>query len=226
MQHQAPPEQGDWTLSHPSLVGLDEFARSQLRAKCGSIVLQPGETVFSAGDHCRQYFFVQSGIVHVHMSGPNGEIITLYRVARGETCILTTAALLGNEVYVASATTQTRVEAKVMDSAKFADLVGQSAAFRNSVFVDHGRRIGSLLRVIGAVTFESIDRRLADKLIELANGIGHVLITHEGLAREVGSAREVISRRLKSFERKGLVRLGRGRIDVEEHLVKVIANKQ
>ena len=214
------PKRGDWTLSYPGLADLDDSARSCLRATCRSIVLEAGETVFGAGDHCRQYFFVQFGTVQVHMNGPNGEVISLYRVGRGETCILTTAALLGNEVYVASATTQTRVEAKIMGSEEFADLIDQSAAFRNSVFVDHGRRIGSLLRVIGAVAFESIDRRLVDKLMDLANGMGHILITHEALAIEVGSVREVISRRLKALESKGLVRLGRGRIDIGEQLVK------
>jgi CRP/FNR family transcriptional regulator len=211
-------KRGDWTLSYPGLTDLDVSARSHLRASCKTIVLQAGKTVFSAGDHCRQYFFVQSGVVQVHVSGPNGEAFSLYRVGPGETCILTTAALLSNELYVASATTQTQVEAKVMGSDGFADLIAESAAFRNAVFIDHGRRIGSLLQVIGAVAFESIDRRLVDKLMQLANGMGHILITHEALATEVGSVREVISRRLKALESKGLVRLGRGRIDIGARL--------
>ena len=87
-------------------------------------------------------------------------------------------------------------------------------AFRDFVFAAYARRITDLFRVIDDVAFGRIDMRLADRLIALSGG-GHDLhVTHQQLATELGTAREVVSRQLTEFQRRDWIRQSRGQIDL------------
>ena len=96
----------------------------------------------------------------------------------------------------------------------FNDLLAGSAGFRRFVFGSQAERLGDLMRVIQHVAFESIDTRLAARLLALGGGEGHLVITHRQLAAEIGTAREVVSRHLKAFEKRGWIVLGRGTVEL------------
>ena len=102
----------------------------------------------------------------------------------------------------------------MIPKARFLSFLADAEPFREAVFADHGRRLADLMSVIGNLAFESIDYRLAQKLVDRANGLPELGFTHQVLAVELGTAREVVSRRLKQFERNGWVRLHKGRIEV------------
>ncbi|MBL4693401.1 MAG: winged helix-turn-helix domain-containing protein, partial [Magnetovibrio sp.] len=101
-------------------------------------------------------------------------------------------------------------------AATFHHLVDSSPVFRAFVFSSFGTRLSDLLMLVDEVAFHRIDVRLAKFLIDRQDDSGALKITHHNLATELGSAREVISRQLKDFEKRGWVKLSRGHIEVAQ----------
>jgi CRP/FNR family transcriptional regulator, anaerobic regulatory protein len=204
----------DWLDAFPPLKNLDGETAARLRGSALRITLPAGASVFTHGSPCRTYPFVVSGSIRVQMISEGGREIVLYRVGRGETCVLTTSCLLAGENYPAEAITESEVAAAILPAGWFQDLLARSAPFRAFIFQTYGRRITSLMLLIEEVAFRRVDVRLAEQLIDRCGGPGGALaITHQQLAAELGSVREVVSRQLKEFERRGWLALRRGRID-------------
>ncbi|TAN47514.1 MAG: Crp/Fnr family transcriptional regulator, partial [Rhodospirillales bacterium] len=126
--------------------------------------------------------------------------------------VVTTACLMSGTDYDAEGISESEIEAMALPLAAFRELLAQSAAFRDFVFKAYATRISNLLMLIEEVAFGRIDQRLAACLLDLAQKKGEVDATHQDLAVELGTAREVISRQLKEFERQGWVKLKRGQI--------------
>ena len=99
-------------------------------------------------------------------------------------------------------------------SATFDDLIARSAEFRKFVFTAFSVRVTNLFRIIEEVAFSRIDVRLAARLLELGGGSGQVALTHQQLAAELGTAREVISRQLHEFQRRQWITTARGTIGI------------
>lgn len=199
----------------PQLAGLPEADRALLVERARLVSLPAGATVFAPDTPAGNFLLVLHGTVLVRQLSAGGREIVLYRVAGGESCILTTACLLAEQPYGAEGIVESpSVEALALPKAAFDALMARSVQFRRFVFADYARRITDLLRVVEEVTFERIDKRLAQKLLALADPTGRVKATHHELAVEVGSAREVVSRHLKDFQRRGWLELARGRVQV------------
>ena len=145
-----------------------------------------------------------------------GREIVLYRVHAGESCVLTTACLLAYEEYSAEGFTETEVEAVAIPKSVFDDLIASSKEFRRFVFTAYSKRITDLFLVIEEVAFRRVDIRLAQKLLELAGDSATLHATHQQLATELGTAREVVSRLLQDFQRRGWVSLSRGSVELTE----------
>ncbi|MCK6569986.1 Crp/Fnr family transcriptional regulator [Myxococcota bacterium] len=193
---------------------LDATARAAL-AEHGRRVRAPADAwVFQSGQAAEAYLLVVRGSVRVQKQGETGREIVLYRVEPGESCVLTTAGLLSGAPYEAWAQAEGEVEAIALPRAVFHRLLGENATFRAFVFHDFSRRLADLLLLVEEVAFGRLDVRLAELLVRQAPAVGPLATTHQALAAELGTAREVVSRQLKEFERRGLVRLGRGQIDV------------
>ncbi len=178
------------------------------------VSLPVGSMVFRDGEACSNYLFVLSGRVRVQKITHDGHELTLYRLVAGQACELTTSCLMAGECYHAEAVAETPVEVLLVCKNLFDEAMGRSSHFRHYVFsqVEHG--MNTLLRLLEAVAFEALDKRLAQRLLDAVDDTGEVHATHHELAVDLGSAREVISRTLKALERKGLVRLGRGHISL------------
>lgn len=205
-----------WIDLFAGLSGLEPDTRHTLETAAQVVDLPAGQVVFRGGDECRSYLLVIDGCVRVGMTGETGREIVLYRVDPGQSCVLTTACLLAQEPYAAEGVTETPVRAVAVPATTFRDLLGRSATLRDFVFATYGGRIADLMLLVEEVAFGRIDIRLARFLVERADRDGAVVATHQALAQELGTAREVVSRQLKEFERCGLVRLGRGRIDITD----------
>lgn len=218
--------QPDWTASIPAIGGLDPAMRAQLRTLSRPISAAAGTRIFSAGSPCEAYLILLSGQLRVCKTGENGREIVLYRVEPGETCVVTTACLMAGTSYDAEGVAETDIRAQALPMAAFRGLLADSAAFREFVFRAYGTRISDLLLVIEEVAFGRIVQRLASHLVELSQGRTDIAITHQDLAVELGTAREVVSRQLKEFERQGFVRLARGQIHmIDMHALEALAKQ-
>ncbi len=154
--------------------------------------------------------------MRVQHGSETGREIVLYRVAAGESCVLTTACLMGYEDYPAEAIAETDIRAVAIPRATFDELIASSPEFRRFVFTAFSRRVTNLFRIIEEVAVARMDIRLAHKLLELAHGTGHVAITQQQLATELGTAREVVSRLLSELQRRGRVVPARGHIAIAD----------
>jgi CRP/FNR family transcriptional regulator len=209
-------EAQDWIERFPGLQELESSARDLLRSRAKVVTLPAATTIFAPGAPAESFLLVLDGIVKVHQTSPGGREIVLYRVSGGESCIMTTACLLSEEVYGAEGTTETSVTAVALPRASFNELLALSPTFRRFVFSDYSHRITDILHLVEDVAFERMDKRLAEKLLEREAAKGGLEMTHQDLAVELGSAREVISRQLKEFQRRGWIEMTRGHIAIAD----------
>jgi CRP/FNR family transcriptional regulator len=199
----------------PDLAALSARDREDLIRSLSVARLPAGKPVFAEGMACEAFLMVTDGAVRVSKTSESGREIVLYRVERGQTCVLTTACLMNGQPYGAEGVTETEVEALVLTAGAFSRLMDASSAFRSFVFSAHATRVSDLLLLIEEVAFGRIEPRLARFLLAHARD-GHWEGTHQDMATELGTAREVVSRQLKDFERRGLVTLGRGRVALRD----------
>jgi len=206
-----------WIDRFPQLAALPAEDRRLLTERAAKVALPAGATIFAPGVAAESFLLVLDGTVRVQQVAPSGgREIVLYRVSGGETCIMTTACLLSDERYAAEGIAETEVKAVAIPKTAFEDAVARSAGFRRLVFADYAQRISDLMHVVEEVAFERLDKRLAQRLLDLAGADGVVSATHQDLAAELGTAREVVGRQLKELERRGWVSLARGRIGLRE----------
>lgn len=192
-----------------------------------TVELPANQQVFSQGQTCQHYIVLISGQVRVFTRSANGKEVVLYRMQPGEMCVLTAACLLGNQKYPAEAITETAVEALMLSHRDFDQLVAESPAFRQFVFQSFSQRLADLMAQLEHIALESVDQRLARYLLENANEQGIITTTHQDIASNIGSVREVVSRHLKTLEKQSLIILRRGSIELLEmnSLQTLISNK-
>ena len=173
-----------------------------------------GRDVFVEGDRADAISLLLDGVVRVYKIGETGREITLYRFGTGESCVLTANAILSQKTFPALATVEEEAEAIMIPADTFRLWVGRSDLWRNFVFDLLSQRLTSMLAVVDEVTFRRMDSRLADLLLERSALVNPIRTTHQELAADLGSSREVISRILADFAALGFVSLGRGTIEV------------
>ncbi|MGJ8604720.1 MAG: Crp/Fnr family transcriptional regulator [Marivita sp.] len=205
-----------WIEQFQGLRTLPEAVKRALVAESKVVHVPPGTSVFGPGAVPDSLLFLTKGRVRVQQTSEGGRDIVLYRVEAGESCVLTTACLLAHEPYSAEGITETDVTAIAIPRGTFDRLMGASRDFRDFVLTAYARRITDLFRVIDEVAFGRIDVRLASRLVSLAVEGDDLMATHQQLANELGTAREVISRVLHDFQKRGLIAQSRGRITLLE----------
>lgn len=170
-----------------------------------------GTTLFRAGDAAQAFVIVLRGRIDVSLIGASGREILLYTVVPGQSCIQTTLGLLGEEPYMGEAETVGEVELVLIPRRLFLRLMDDDAAFRAFVLRAFGQRMADLTRVLEQVAFGRVEQRLAAALLDLARD-NLVTATQGELAARIGSAREVVSRRLDAFAREGITANDRGHV--------------
>ena len=191
----------------------DDIGKSILK-QAREVLMPINTTIFKQGDSCQNYFLVIDGSVKVLARAENGREIVLYRVKRGQSCTLTVACLFAHSKYPAEGITETEVRALLIPLAAFNQGLQHSADFRKQVFDSHSQRLSEIISLVQEISFGRIDTRLARALLHYLDNNMMIHITHQNLATELGSVREVISRQLKEFEHRGWVELLRGHIKV------------
>lgn len=208
--------QTDWTIHFPGLRKLEPSIGKPLVETSKIVKLPAGTRIFGLGQSPESYLLLLDGTVRVQQVSETGREIVLYRVSAGESCALTTACLMGYEEYQAEGIAETEVEAVAIPRGTFDDLIARSAAFRRFVFTAFSVRVTNLFKIIDEVAFSRLDIRLAQRLIAMVDAQGHLSATHQDLASELGTAREVISRQMQEFQRRGWVTGTRGEIEIAD----------
>lgn len=198
-------------LQYPMLHELPAADRAGLLAAASVMHLPAGTVMFDENQPCQGFPLLLSGNIRVIKAAPNGRELQLYRVMPGESCILTSSCLLGNTRYHARGIAEQDLELVLLPAATFHTLLGQQKAFRSYVFHLFSDRLTDLMQLVSAVAFQKLDQRLAALLVTKSNPV-HV--THQALADELGSVREIISRLLKNFAEQGWIKLGREQIEI------------
>lgn len=204
----------DWITQFDGLSRLEPVVRDVLTSRSVLITVPEGTVIFGPGKSPENLLLLLEGRVRVQQVSEAGREIVLYRVEAGQSCVLTTACLLAHENYSAEGIAETGIRAVAIPRAVFDELVSQSVAFRNFIFTAYSRRITDLFQIIEDIAFQRVDIRLAQRLLELARGTAQIKATHQQLAVELGTAREVVSRQLGEFQRRGWIRQSRGVIDI------------
>lgn len=202
----------DMTLTelYPVLQDLPEPLRTRLAGEVQQMAVPAGTMLFDEHQPCQGFPFLLAGSVRVVKLAANGRELPLYKVLPGESCIITSSCLLGHADYNARGVTESDTTLVLMPRALFDQLLSVSA-FRDFVFHLFAERIAELMQLVEEVAFHKLDQRLANLLL----GKGRQLhTTHQQLADELGSVREMVSRLLKGFADQGLVRLGREQIEI------------
>ena len=172
--------------------------------------LPAGQPVLHQGSECHHYFLIVSGSVRVFTRSASGREVILYHIKPGDICILTTTCLLGDRRFPAEAMAECALRVRMMPRREFDRLMQTSPEFRQEVFASFASRIKQLITTIEKLALESLDTRLVKFLLQQPDD--HIALTHQAIAAEVGTAREVVSRHLKRLEQVGLITLARNRI--------------
>ncbi|MEF8727756.1 MAG: Crp/Fnr family transcriptional regulator [Accumulibacter sp.] len=208
MAKPADPQQA-LLLLYPALRSLPA---GQLAALCQAatlLQLPAGREVFAEGQTCTGFPLILHGTIKVVKISAGGREILLYRVPAGDSCVITSSCLLAGSPYSARGIAETPVSLLLVPIAVFEELVATNRPFRDFVFRLFAERIAELMQLVEEVAFQRLDQRLAKLLLARGDAIN---CTHQTLAEELGSVREIVSRLLKNFAAAGFVSLAREQI--------------
>lgn len=175
-----------------------------------------GREVFAQGDRVDAIALLVSGVVRVYKVGETGREITLYRFGTGESCVLTANAILSSQSFSAIATVEQDAEAIMIPADTFRGWVRRYDAWLRFVLDLFSQRLASVMEIVDEVAFRRMDIRVAAFLLERSPSRHPIQITHQEIAAELGSSREVISRILESLTRQGMIRMGRGTVEIAD----------
>ena len=215
-----------WKQHFPEFVGRDDKVLNQLMESAVLVKLPAGQQVFYPGKICENYLLMLAGRVKAQIISADGREVLLYYVHAGDSCVLTTSCLLGDNHYPAEGYAETDISAFAIPAHVFHRCLEQSVFFREFVFRNFSKRLTDVIKRMEALSFGTVDQKLAKVL--LADQTKTINKSHHELALEVGSVREVVSRHLKRFEHCGWLNLSRGCIEVidADALYKIIAGAE
>lgn len=202
-----------WLDKFPNLKQLTGPIGTEVINSIKEVTIPAGTTIIRQGDVCNDYLLVVEGSVKVFARAENGREIVLYRIKGGGSCILTTSCLMSQTLFPAEGLTETDTTALTIPARIFGRALEELPEFRQFVLEAYGKRVKDLIVLVEQVAFGRVDMRLARYLLENAEDSA-LNATHQSVASELGTAREVVSRQLKEFEQRGWVALKRGSIEL------------
>ncbi len=205
----------DLYQTYPCLEGSNE-QWNNIISQATDISIPAGTILMHPGSACMQFMLLIDGCVRVYQQTPSDREVTLYRTHGGELCVLSVNGMMKQKNFGAFAKTETDITAVALSRDQFLQAMAVHEPFREFMLISLTSRFHNVLELMEETVFESLDTRLICMLARLSkeNNNNLIQITHEKLARELGSTREVISRLLKVLERQGCIKLGRGEIHI------------
>jgi len=199
----------------PFLQQRDGDLLHRLQASGSVIHLNKNQLICDQGRSCSHLALIIGGTARVYKLGENGREITLYRIGPGESCILTASCILSSEPFPAIAISETEIDALLIPAHTVNQWLAESAAWRDYIFGLVAKRLSSIISVVEEVAFGRMDKRIVDYLLENITATRRqITATHQEIASDLGTSREVVSRILKDLENARLVSIARGAIEV------------
>ncbi len=176
--------------------------------------LPAGSAICDLGQECTHLALVLEGRARVYELAESGREITLYRIEAGECCILTASCILGGERFPAIARCERDLRVILIPALHVEDFMLRFPAWRRFIWRLLATRLSGVLMLLEEVTFRRLDQRLLRYLLQRGEETGRdeLAITHQTIADDLGTSREVVSRVLKDLAHRGMLALQRGRI--------------
>ena len=194
--------------------------RERIQRATSTVTLQAGDVFYNEGDLREIFAIVGRGDLRVFKVTDTGREIALYHVQDGEACLVNMLCVFLGRPAMASARAEATTEAVVVPASEFREWVSGEESMRSFVFAEIARRFVGVMTLVEEVAFRKMDVRLAEHLLHRFHRDQATprvtLTTHEELAAELGTVREVVSRLLKEFERTGVVAVSRGRLELRD----------
>lgn len=209
-----PRESGRISQALPFLAQSDPGQWREFSAAAFLARIPAGRDVFMEGDRVDAIALLISGVVRVYKLGVSGREITLYRFGNGSSCILTANAILSQQEFPAIATVEKDAEAVMIPALALRDWVKRHDLWRDFVYNLLSQRLASVMELVEEVAFQRMDARLAALLLNRSSQHARLEVTHQELAAELGSSREVISRLLEDLSARGILAISRGHLDI------------
>ncbi|MEM7726226.1 MAG: Crp/Fnr family transcriptional regulator [Cyanobacteria bacterium P01_A01_bin.45] len=199
--------------SFPFLEQLDTQIKTDLLSQAQQLKLSAGQFICLEGDFCNHLPLVISGNVRIYKIAESGREITLYHLEQGDSCIMTASCIISKKAFPAFAIAETDVFAIIIPANSLRTWVTHSPIWQNYIFGLLSQRLTNIIEIVEEVAFRRMDSRIASYLLKIRDICTQTIqITHEEIAQELGTSREVVSRILKTFEKKELLSLSRGMI--------------
>lgn len=200
----------------PFLSKIEPERAARLRECLRYRKMEEGEKLTEHGP-CETVPLVLSGVLRVFRVSENGREITLFRAGAGDTCIIRMACHFGNQELSVQAIAQEPCELLTLSDQDYLEILADDPAWKDFVIETLYGRLTETIGVLEQVAFSSIDKRLVRVLYRMCGGEkSTILMTHEQMAAELGTVREVVSRLLGELKRRGIVSLGHGKVTVLE----------
>ncbi len=206
------------TQQFPFLQQADSAFRDSFFSHVNAVSVSVGSAICDQGMHCQYLALVISGVARVYKLGENGREITLYRITTGESCILTVSCIVSGSPFPAFAVCEEAIDALVISPTVVRQWTDEFPVWRRYLFGLISDRLGDVMSVIEEIAFRRVDRRLAAYLLQRARSEDgeRIKMTHQAIASDLGTSREVVSRILKDFEHQGLITVSRGQLQLSD----------
>jgi CRP/FNR family transcriptional regulator len=193
-------------------LGEDKPFSKAVLSTGNQVSLSAGQHICLEGSSCDHLAFVLAGTGRVYKLSESGKEITLYRVEAGECCILTLSCIISEKRFPAFAVSESEMEAILVPAAIIQEWMDNTRSWRRYAWNLIAARLGDVISLVEEVTFRRMDERLSYYLNQEDKFPlqQQTPITHQQIAAELGTSREVISRLLKDLEQRKVVALGRG----------------
>lgn len=186
----------------------EEFSRSIYKSK-----LSKGEILYSGGNDCFGVFVTVKGLLRVFMHSSQGRELTVFKIKREEMCALAASCVLSSITIPISIEAQEDSEILTIERDFFSGLIDSNIYVENFMYRIAMEKFSDLMCCVEQLMFDSVEKRLVNFLLRESKDL-QIKITHEEIARHIGSAREVVSRVLKQFAKQGYIASKRGQIEI------------
>ena len=195
---------------------LSDAEKQLLKNNVETIKYNRGENLHGGDKECVGLILVKSGELRVYILSEEGRDVTLYRLSEGDSCILSASCILNSITFDVLIDAEQDTEVLLFNAGVFSKLVKENIYVENYMYKNAADRFSDVMWAMEQILFMSFDKRLAvflhDEMIKTESNT--INLTHEQIAKYMGSAREVVSRMLKSFESQGILKLSRGKIEI------------
>ena len=183
-----------------------------------TVTYEPGENVHSTANDCVGVLLIKTGELRTYILSEEGKEVTLFRLGNGEACVLSAACLIHSITFDIFIDAAQKTELYLIDAQAFSKLLNTNVYVENFTLRVTAERFSEVMWAMEQILFMSFDRRLAIFLLDetAKTDVDNITMTHEQIARYVGSAREVVSRMLKYFAKEGMVAVHRGGVEITD----------